>query len=193
MNAPNTLTIIRILLAPIYIVIFIQQTFWAYAVCMGLFLLSELTDYLDGKIARRYNQISVFGKIMDPFADSISRFSIFISFLSIGLAPVWLIVVFFYRDVLVAIVRVFAMREGVVVSARTSGKHKAWVQAVCIFAVLAILILQKKSVLPPAILLPFHIDLITAILGLAAIVTVWSGVDYWLGNYRIVVRSLDEG
>ncbi len=192
MNAPNTLTIFRILLAPLFIIVFIQQTFWAYVVAMAIFLLSELTDYLDGQIARRYNQISVFGKIMDPFADSISRFSIFLSFLSIGLAPAWLIVVFFYRDVLVAIVRVFAMKEGVVVSARKSGKHKAWVQAVSIFCVLAILILRQKGLVPQHISLPLDIELMTAILGLAAIVTVWSGVDYWVGNYKIVVKTLDE-
>jgi len=145
---------------------------------------------LDGQLARRNRQITDFGKLMDPFADSVSRFSIFISFLSAGLAPVWIIIIFFYRDTLVSVVRVFSMKEGVVVAARQSGKTKAWVQATAIFLVLFILLFQKLGVFPSLLSPPNHILLTTAIISIAAVVTLWSAIDYWKANKEVVYLAM---
>ena len=155
MKAPNILTVSRFILAPVFVVFFLFHTTWSLVICILIAAIIELTDFLDGRLARRNKQITDFGKLMDPFADSVSRFSIFISFLSAGLAPVWIIVIFFYRDTLVSVVRVFSMKEGVVVAARRSGKTKAWVQAFAIFFVLFILLFQKKGYYP--FCLPSHI------------------------------------
>jgi CDP-diacylglycerol---glycerol-3-phosphate 3-phosphatidyltransferase len=191
MKIPNILTLIRILISPVFLVCFTVHTLGAYIVCFLLAVLIELTDLFDGIIARKSNQITDFGKLMDPFADSIARFSIFLSFLSAGLAPLWMIAIFFYRDVLVSVVRVFAMREGVVLSARKSGKTKAWVQAVCTFAVLLLLILQRAKILPLQFSVePAFTQLTTALIGMAALVTLWSAFDYWHHNKQAVYSAI---
>lgn len=191
MMKPNTLTLIRIGASPFFLLFYWIDTFWSLLVCLLLAGIFELTDFLDGNIARRNNMISDFGKLMDPFADSISRFTIFLCFLSSGLAPVWIIAIFFYRDVLVSVIRVFSMREGVVVSARKSGKIKAWAQGLSIFGVLAILICQKAGLIP----VPFawlDIPIATILIFIACIITIWSAIDYWLGNKAIIIAAMNN-
>jgi len=189
MKLPNMLTLIRIGISPLFILFFLINSTWSLIVCILLVGAIELTDFLDGQIARRYEQITDFGRLMDPFADSIARFTIFLCFLSAGLAPVWLIAIFFYRDVLVSVVRIFSMREGVVVSARRSGKTKAWVQALCIFLVLFVLLAEKVSLLPDAL---SRLPLETAFIFIAAVITAWSAVDYWASNRSVVINALNS-
>jgi CDP-diacylglycerol---glycerol-3-phosphate 3-phosphatidyltransferase len=190
MKMANILTIARILLSPVFILFFIQKSLLGYSVCLLVAIAIEITDFLDGKIARKYQQISDFGKLMDPFADSIARFSIFLSFMSIKLAPVWMVAIFFYRDVLVSVIRVFSMKEGVVISARRSGKTKAWVQAVCIFTVLFWLLGDKLQILPIPLIYFSGILLPTWVIGIAALVTLWSGLDYWIANKGMVYIAM---
>ncbi len=190
MITPNTLTIIRIALTPLFMLFFMIDSVWSLWVFMILFGISELTDLLDGKLARQMDMVSDFGKLMDPFADSISRFTIFLCFLSAGYAPVWVIAIFFYRDVLVSIIRVFAIKSGIVVAARTSGKIKAWIQFLAILGVMLIVIGQKMMLLPATINGPFDIPAVTIIIFLASMGTLWSGVDYWLGNKTSVLSAM---
>jgi CDP-diacylglycerol--glycerol-3-phosphate 3-phosphatidyltransferase len=192
MKLPNFLTLSRIAISPLFILFFMIDSLWSLIVCMILFILIEITDFLDGQIARGTQQITVFGKLMDPFADSIARFTIFLSFLSAGLAPVWMIAIFFYRDVLVAIIRVFSIKEGVVVAARKSGKQKAMAQGIGIFFILIYLLLEKSGHLPPGLETLWNIKLPTIILAVAALVTLYSGIDYWNGNKSIVINSLTQ-
>ena len=191
MIKPNTLTLIRIAATPFFLLFYWLDTTWSLFVCLFIYIIFEVTDFLDGNIARRSNMISDFGKLMDPFADSISRFTVFLCFLSSDLAPVWIIAIFFYRDVFVSVVRVFSIKEGVVVAARKSGKTKAWVQGVAIFGVLFILIFQKMEIIEKPFMEIYSIPLATILISLAAIVTLWSGVDYWMGNKSIVIDSMN--
>ncbi|NIA29676.1 MAG: CDP-diacylglycerol--glycerol-3-phosphate 3-phosphatidyltransferase, partial [Actinobacteria bacterium] len=175
--------------SPLFIVFFMINNFWSLLICIGLFTILEITDLLDGRIARKYGQITDFGKLMDPYADSIARFTIFLSFLSADLAPLWVIAIFFYRDVLVSVIRVFSIKEGVVIAARKSGKTKAWVQALGISLVLILLLLQKTNVYTDPLTV-FHVQLTAIIIFLAALVTLWSAVDYWNGNKAIVLDAM---
>jgi len=192
MNTPNTLTLIRIIASPLFLIFFAINTAWSIFVCLILLIIFELTDFYDGRLARQKNLITDFGKLMDPFADSISRFTIFLCFLSANLAPVWIIAIFFYRDVFVAILRVFAIRENVVVSARKSGKVKAWFQGGSTAPVLVIYFLQKIDVLPEPLYVFAEIRLATLLISLAAIVTLYSGIDYFNGNKHILIRSMER-
>jgi len=191
LNPPNTLTLVRILVSPIFLFCFTVHTLGAYILCFLLAILIELSDYFDGIIARKSNQITDFGKLMDPFADSIARFTVFLCFLSAGLAPLWMIAVFFYRDVLVSVVRVFSMRQGIVVAARKSGKTKAWVQAVSTFLVLFLLILQRAKLLPASLAADAAFKRMTmAIIGVAMLVTLWSAIDYWRHNRQAIYSAM---
>lgn len=193
LEAPNILTLVRIAISPVFLICFEIHTLAAYLICLFIAIIIELTDLFDGILARKNNQITDFGKLMDPFADSISRFSIFMSFLSAGLAPLWMIAIFFYRDVLVSVIRVFAMKEGVVVAARKSGKTKAWAQATSTFAVLILLILQKAALLPPSIGDPLVFRRIsTTIIGLTSLVTLWSAYDYFSANKKMIYIAMKK-
>jgi CDP-diacylglycerol--glycerol-3-phosphate 3-phosphatidyltransferase len=187
---PNVLTVARIFLSPLFIAVFMFDSFPAYVVCFILSILMELSDFFDGKLARRYKQISDFGKLMDPFADSISRFTIFLCFLSAGWAPLWMIAIFFYRDVLVSVIRVFAMKQGTVVAARKSGKTKAWVQAVCIWLVMIVVLLERSGIAIEFFSIPGRTYLLTSsIIAISAVITLWSGYDYWAANKSAVLNS----
>jgi len=188
---PNTLTLIRIAGSPLFLLFYWLDTVWSLIVCIFLFGVFEITDLLDGPLARRNNQVSDFGKLMDPFADSIARFTIYLCFLSSGLAPVWIIAVFFYRDVLVSVVRVFSMKEGVVVAARKSGKIKAWGQALSILGVLIILFFQKLGLLATPFIVWLDIPLATQLIFIASLITLWSAVDYWSGGKKIVINAMN--
>lgn len=183
----------RIAISPVFLICFEIHTLAAYLICLFIAIIIELTDLFDGIIARKNNLITDFGKLMDPFADSVSRFSIFMSFLSAGLAPLWMIAIFFYRDVLVSVIRVFAMKEGVVVAARKSGKTKAWAQATCTFVVLILLILQKAGVLPPSIgeQAAFR-RITTSIIALTSLVTLWSAYDYFSANKQLIYIAMKK-
>ena len=190
MKLPNILTVSRIFLSPFFIIAFLFHTLPSYILCFFLALIIELSDLFDGMIARRYKLTSDFGKLMDPFADSISRFSIFLCFLSGGLAPLWVIAIFFYRDTLVSIIRVFSIREGIVVSARRSGKTKAWVQAISIWAVLVLMIIHKAGWWAPLSDVARYQRITTIIIAIAAVVTLWSGIDYWNSHKKAVYNAM---
>ncbi len=181
----NFLTLSRILFAPVFIVFFLINTTWSLFLCVFIAFIIELSDFMDGRVARKRAQITDFGKLMDPFADSVARFTIFLCFMSRGLAPVWIVVIFFYRDVLVSVIRLFSIKFGVVVSARRSGKIKAWAQGVAIFTVLGILLFEKLDILAFWPLMEIATGFIIA----AAIVTFWSGIDYWNGNKQMIHRA----
>lgn len=191
LNGPNILTLLRVALSPVFLLCFMVHTLGAYILCLVIAIIVELTDFFDGILARKSNQITDFGKLMDPFADSISRFSMFLAFLSAGLAPLWMVAIFFYRDVLVSVVRVFSMKQGILVAARKSGKTKAWVQAVSTFLVLILLILQKLQLLPAGVSAEVDFKRLTmSIIGVAAMVTLWSAYDYWAGNKQAIYAAM---
>ena len=136
MKVPNILSLSRMVLAPVFIFFFIQKTGWGAAGALLVAIAFEVTDLLDGEIARRTGQVSSLGKFLDPLADSISRFTVFLCFLAAGYASVWVVAIIFWRDSMVASLRVMAATKGVIVSARVTGKIKAWFQGTAIISTL---------------------------------------------------------
>ena len=129
MTAPNIITLLRLLCVPFFVVYCAQADYLGYLYATIILGMMELSDLLDGHVARRFNQGSRLGKLLDPMADSISRFSIFLTFFKVGAMPFWMVFVFFLRDMSVAYYRAFSAAEGVVIGARPSGKVKALTQA----------------------------------------------------------------
>ncbi len=127
------LTLGRLVLAPIFF------AFWELAKrgsagwLIGVWLvfgLIEVSDLLDGHLARTLGQESELGKVLDPFADSLSRLTYFICFAGSGVMPLWILLILVYRDVGVAYIRVMASKRKGLMAARLSGKVKAWVYAI---------------------------------------------------------------
>lgn len=125
MNLPNKLTMLRILMIPVFMV-FIElnslpnHILWAFVV----FVLASLTDMLDGKIARKYNLVTDFGKFMDPLADKILVTAALIYFIPLGLAPAWIVILILAREFLVTSLRLIASGKGIVIAADKWGKYK---------------------------------------------------------------------
>jgi len=131
MNLPNKLTLSRILSAPLFFIIFSLPEAAGLPMRMLLpflwilFLLSEVTDALDGYLARRMNLVTDMGKLMDPFADVISRMTYFLCFTMMGWMPFWAFLLVLYRELGITFIRMIMIRRGIALAARIGGKLKA--------------------------------------------------------------------
>ena len=183
MNLANILTISRLLLSPVFIFVFMSEGLWARIGAFVIVGINELTDLFDGIIARRRGETTDFGKLADPLADSVSRFTIFLCFLAAGYAPVWMIAFIFYRDIVVSYLRTLASINGVVLAARQSGKYKAMAQGPSILVILILDIVRE--VVP----LQWFNGFTYWLLAFVTLVTIISLVDYLMGN-REFLRKL---
>jgi len=172
MNLPNKLTIARVVVVPIFIVLFL---FNFHLIAFVVFILAALTDLIDGQIARKYNLVSNFGKIMDPLADKILVYSAFCLMVENGLIPGWMLIVILTREFIVAGMRTVAASEGLVVAAGMSGKIKTVLQMVAV----------PMLLLVPVISWQFWITASMIVLWASLLMTVYSGVEYIYQNRKV--------
>ena len=186
MKLPLMLTFFRIAMSPIFVAFYLFAEGWGIwypLVLLSLVALCELTDIFDGFLARRRNQVTSLGKVLDPMADSLFRLSVFFAFTQ-GLLqlPLMIVLIFFWRDSLVNTLRALCALQGVALAARTSGKVKAVVQAIATFIILILMVLYTNGCFS---LQEFQkISLISAVL--AAVYTLYSGCEYlWVHRQMI--------
>jgi len=182
----NLVTLSRMCLAPAFLWAFRSESEAGLRWALALAVFFEVTDMVDGYIARRLAQTSQLGMILDPLADSISRFTVFLAFLVGGYASVWAVAPIFWRDSIVSTIRVLAASQGVIVSARFAGKVKAIVQGTAIIAILVAACARDLFGWSLADVKQISNGMMLYV----AAVTVWSLVDYLWGN-RKVLKSLD--
>jgi len=127
-NIANNITFVRIFISFIALALVMSGEIELLLVAIILIAYSELTDMLDGYLARRDNCVTSLGKLLDPLSDSISRFIYFFAFGYMGLFPIWLVIILFVRDIIVAYIRTYMSLMGIAMGARFSGKAKALVQ-----------------------------------------------------------------
>jgi CDP-diacylglycerol--glycerol-3-phosphate 3-phosphatidyltransferase len=127
-NIANNITFVRILLSFVALALVLSGKIEMLLIAIILIAYSELTDMLDGYLARRDNCVTSLGKLLDPLSDSISRFIYFFAFGYMGLFPIWLVIILFVRDIIVAYIRTYMSLMGIAMGARWSGKAKALVQ-----------------------------------------------------------------
>jgi len=183
----DVLTFCRIPAAPVFLVVFCTLPVGTAAIVgLALAVMGELSDILDGYYARKEKVESDFGKLMDPYADSILRLTIFFSFAAKGWIPVWMAVILLYRDILTSVVRTFAIKKNIVVAARISGKIKAISQGAAIIAILLLVIARGEST--DLVAGPFrYIGFIVVA------VAVWSAADYLLSNRTVFATGEADG
>ncbi len=153
MNLPNLLTALRIILSPFFMFFFFLPT-WAgdrfaalsVIVCILLFIIIEFSDLFDGIAARKYKQVTDFGKIFDPFADVFSRLTYFICFVGIHLMPVLIFAIILYREITILFCRTMMMKRGIAMGARMGGKLKACAYAGAGISGLLYVALQRLSI-----------------------------------------------
>ncbi|MBQ8814366.1 MAG: CDP-diacylglycerol--glycerol-3-phosphate 3-phosphatidyltransferase [Lachnospiraceae bacterium] len=138
MNLPNKLTILRVLMVPVFIVFMLTDLGGKFnnIIALVLFVTASLTDLLDGYLARKNNLVTNFGKFMDPLADKLLVCSALICFVATEQLPAWMVIVIIAREFIISGFRLIASDEGVVIAASYWGKVKTTVQMVMIIALL---------------------------------------------------------
>ncbi len=131
MTLADKLTASRLIMAPVFFLVYFLPS-WiglnplaAVVLLWGLFIASEITDLLDGRVARARNEVSDFGKLFDPFSDTLVRITYFLCFVVDGILPVFLLVLVLYREFGISFMRTLMMRRGIAMGARGGGKLKA--------------------------------------------------------------------
>lgn len=154
MNLPNKLTVARIVMVPFFVAFLLTPAIPHHYLLAGLvFGAASLTDHYDGKLARKNNQITTFGKFLDPLADKILVISALVCFVALGLAPTWCVLLIIAREFMVTSIRLVAVEGGKVIAANNWGKTKTVSQIIAISAILLLQYLQELSaygILPPA-------------------------------------------
>jgi CDP-diacylglycerol--glycerol-3-phosphate 3-phosphatidyltransferase len=139
MNVPNQLTVSRFILTMAFLVaVLVDFAPWHNLVALLLFCVASITDYLDGRIARRDNLITNFGTLMDPLADKILICSAFIAFVGLGWVPAWMVVIVVARELAITGLRLLAASKNLVLAAERFGKNKTISQIVAIIAFLVL-------------------------------------------------------
>ena len=173
MNTANKLTILRVVMIPAFLLVLYLNVPYANYWALAIFAAASITDTLDGYIARKYNQITDFGKFMDPLADKCLVFAAMLWFVEVGQMPAWALLIVAVREFGVSGLRMVAADKGRVIAAGWSGKVKTAATMVCIILML----------LP----LPEIVNQIgTAVIVLT---TIYSGVEYFMKNADVLAEA----
>ena len=182
-NLPNLLTLLRIFLTLVFLALIFQDGYWYKIDALVVFAAASFTDYLDGKIARKYGLITPFGELMDPIADKFLVFGAFLSFVQLGVVPLWIVFAMLAREILITGLRLLAAKRGQVLPAQASGKHKTVLQLVCILTILVFLVVREvpggEAFVKPGLLMANLLLLV--VLGW----TLYSGVQFLSSNRKV--------
>ena len=174
MNLPNKLTILRMIMIVPFVVFMLVPVGGAAGkwIALALFVIASLTDLLDGKIARKYNLVTTFGKFMDPLADKLLVCSALICLVELGRIPAWIVIIIISREFIISGFRLVASDKGVVIAASWWGKFKTTFQMVMI--VLMIADIAALSIVTQIVM------------WIALILTVVSLIDYLVKNKDVM-------
>ncbi|MDR3170476.1 MAG: CDP-diacylglycerol--glycerol-3-phosphate 3-phosphatidyltransferase [Treponema sp.] len=187
MNLADKVTSLRLILAPFFFILYLfpemglfswvsDDLRWTVPVLWVLFILSEITDLLDGKIARARHEVSDFGKLFDPFADVLVRITYFLCFVIDGILPALLFLVVLYREFGIQFLRNLMLKKGVVLGARKGGKLKA-VTYMLAGAVALLAASAARFELDDAVILPLRTGAVVIFL-ISVVISVISFIDY---------------
>ena len=177
MNLPNKLTVLRVVLIPFFVIFMLVDILGAYDkwIALAIFIVASLTDLLDGKIARKYNLVTNFGKFMDPLADKMLVCSALICLTALDKLPAWITIVIICRDFVISGFRLVAADNGVVIAASYWGKYKTTFQMIMVCLLIA-------DLAPLALVT-------TIVTWIAVILTIVSLVDYLVKNRSVLMED----
>ncbi len=172
MTLASKITLIRVAFIPVYMALMYlsggEPNLWMW-IALGVFILASLTDYVDGHIARKYNQVSDFGKFLDPLADKLLTIAAMTMFCEWGMMPAWALMIVLTREFAVTGLRLVAVGKGTVIAAGWSGKVKT---ASTMIGLCVLMAFPSVSVLA------------WLITGVIVVTTVYSGVEYFIQNWK---------
>ena len=177
MNLPNKLTVLRVIMIPFFVVFMLTDLGGQYSnyIALVIFCVASLTDMLDGKIARKYNLVTNFGKFMDPLADKLLVGAAMICLIPMDKLPAWIVIVIISREFIISGFRLVASDSGIVIAASYWGKFKTTFQMIAV------------------ILMIFNIPVLATVtmimLVIAVVLTVISLVDYVAKNIEVLTKG----
>ncbi len=176
MNLPNKLTMFRVILIPFFVVfLLVDITSYDKWIALGIFIIASLTDLLDGKIARKYDLVTNFGKFMDPLADKLLVCSALICLVELAKIPAWIVTIIIAREFIISGFRLVASDNGVVIAASYWGKFKTTFQIIMICLMIAdIAQLQILTMI---------------VMWIAVVLTIVSLVDYLAKNKDVMKET----
>ena len=186
MNLPNKLTVIRMIITPFYLATMVFEFRFHYLIALIVFSVASITDFLDGKIARKNNIVTTFGKLCDPVADKMLTTAALLCFMKLGLCDIWVVMIVLTREFLVTSFRLVASAQGVVIAAGILGKIKTVSQMV--FSILIMLCLCIGE------FVTFDFEIFTVVsnvlLWITAVLTVVSGIKYIIDGKKVIDFSM---
>ncbi len=178
MNLANKITLIRIVMVPIFMGLMLIEFPYHMEAALAVFLTASLTDKLDGYLARKYNMITDFGKFMDPLADKLLVTGAFVVLIQLGRIEAWIVFIILAREFAVTGLRSLAAAQNIIIAASNYGKIKTVIQIIAI----AVLFLDNY----PFSLVNLPMDIIMVYTAL--IITVLSGLDYFGKNMQVLLK-----
>lgn len=176
MTTASKITLVRVAFIPLYMILMYlsggQSGVWQW-ISLGVFIVASLTDYVDGQIARKYNQVSDFGKFLDPLADKLLVIASMVMFCEWGIIPARALMVVLTREFAVTGLRLVAVGKGTVIAAGWSGKVKTASTMVGLCVLMAF---------------PYIPWVAIAVTAVIVVTTVYSGVEYFVQNWRCLVN-----
>lgn len=169
MNTANKLTMLRVIMIPAFLLVLYLQVPGAAYWAMGIFIVASVTDWVDGYVARHYNQTTDFGKFMDPLADKCLVTAAMLWFVEVGQMPAWALLIVIVREFGVSGLRMVAATNGTVIAAAWSGKIKTASTMVCLVLMF----------------LPIPKELNTICVAVIVLTTIYSGVEYFMKNIKV--------
>lgn len=180
MNLANKLTFFRVILSPVFFIIYIlpNRTAWTVPLLWLIFIVSEITDLLDGLAARKRNENSDFGKFFDPFADTLMQITCFLCFVVDGILPAVLFLLVIYREFSILFIRNLMQKKGITLGARLGGKIKTVSYIIAAGAALLTVSLKRLSIFE--FLFPYFKTGTLVIFIISIILSIVSFIDYLL-------------
>ena len=179
MTTANKITMVRVAMIPVFLVLCLWPFPHHYLASVIIFAIASITDYIDGYIARKYNQVTTFGKFVDPLADKLLVISALLVFTQAGFMHSVCTFIIIARELIITSLRILAMGEGVVMAAGFSGKVKTFSQMLLIIASLLV-----------ADFFPANGTLIVNIFSyVMAAITLWSGIDYLWRHRSLIMKT----
>lgn len=181
MNLPNKITLGRMFIAPIFLAVYLAGIEHKFLFSAIIFALGAITDALDGRIARKNNIVTNFGKLLDPIADKMLVTAGLLAFMKDGLCSIWIVMIILTRDFAITSLRMIAAAQNLVIPANIGGKIKTVAQMVSFIAVMVLCEISE------VFSLGFNMSLISNILmGVTAVISVVSGAVYMVNGWKMI-------
>lgn len=183
MNLPNKLTVCRIILAPVFLFLFCAENIpHNFLLALIIFIVASVTDFADGRIARKNNIVTDFGKIADPIADKILTTAVLLCFISIDLCSIWVILIILTREFTISAIRITAASHGIIIPANIYGKIKTISQMIVSIVILTAIVLSNENIY----IVPYLNVISSVLLWITALITAISGIVYIKDSMELI-------